>query len=238
VVLETPSRPRPSRGIACQEENDAVEQFQQRMPSPDPEVTAQLQKALSDYAAAATICTTAVENRNFDDFKQAATLVEEANTYMDDALGSLQRDLGESSDSAPPNSSSPTSAANTADDPEADSLQQLQQQASSDRPYVTAHLADSWVPQLSSKRSTQPWTRDPENGVEYDSARTLQEHRQLRQKYPDVKLLWSGDWSTFSPSQTFWVTVAGITFDDSSGALAWCRSQGLDADHCTATKIN
>jgi hypothetical protein len=157
---------------------------------------------------------------------------------MDDALGSLQRDLGESSDSAPPNSSSPTSAANTADDPEADSLQQLQQQASSDRPYVTAHLADSWVPQLSPKRSTQPWTRDPENGVEYDSARTLQEHRQLRQKYPDVKLLWSGDWSTFSPSQTFWVTVAGITFDDSSGALAWCRSQGLDADHCTATKIN
>lgn len=35
-------------GIACQEENDAVEQFQQHMPSPDPELTAQLQKALSD----------------------------------------------------------------------------------------------------------------------------------------------------------------------------------------------
>jgi hypothetical protein len=68
-------------------------------------------------------------------------------------------------------------------------------------------------------------------GVEYDSARTLQERRQLRQKYPEVKLLWSGDWSTFSPSQRFWVTVAGIAFDDSSGALAWCRSQGLDFKH-------
>jgi hypothetical protein len=39
-----------------------------------PEVTAQLQKAFSDYAAAATICTTAVENRNFDDFKQEPPL--------------------------------------------------------------------------------------------------------------------------------------------------------------------
>lgn len=155
-----------------------------------------------------------------------------------DALKILQRDLGESSDSAPPNSSPPTSAANTADDPEADSLQQLQQQASEDRPYVTAHLANWWVPQLSSKRSAQPWTYDSEDGVEYDTVRTLQEHRQLRQKYPDVKLLWSGDWSTFSSSQTFWVTVAGIASDNSSGVLAWCRSQGLDADHCTATKIN
>ena len=51
-------------GIACQAQHDAVEQVQQRMPSPDPDLTAQLQKALSDYSSAATICTTAVENGN------------------------------------------------------------------------------------------------------------------------------------------------------------------------------
>ena len=83
-----------SMGIACQEQRDAVEQVQQRMPSPDPDLTAQLQKALSDYSAAATICTTAVENRNLDDFKQAATLVDEANNYMDEAQKILQADLG------------------------------------------------------------------------------------------------------------------------------------------------
>jgi len=96
-----------SMGIACQEEKDAVEQFQQHMPSPDSEVNAPLQKALSDYSAAATICTTAVENSNFDDFKQAATLVDEANTYMDNALKILQADLEESPNSAPPPSASP-----------------------------------------------------------------------------------------------------------------------------------
>ena len=95
-----------SMGIACQEEHDAVEQFQQHMPSPDPDLTAQLQKALSDYGAAAAICTTAVENRNLDDFAQGATLLGEANTYMDNAVKILGTDLGESSNSAAPQSPS------------------------------------------------------------------------------------------------------------------------------------
>jgi serine/threonine-protein kinase len=32
--------------------------------------------------------------------------------------------------------------------------------------------------------------------------------------------------------------VVGITFRDSSGALAWCRSQGLDNDHCVAKVVS
>jgi hypothetical protein len=219
-------------GMACQEQHDAVEQAQQHMPSPDPDLTAQLQKALSDYSAATTICTTAIANRNLDDFAQGTTLLREANTYMDNAAKILDIDLGESSNSAaPPSSSSPTSTANTAD-PET-ALQQLQQQASEDRPFVTAKLADWWVPQLSSKR---PGVVD--DGVVWDNARTLQEHRQLRQKYPGiVRLLWSGDWSTFS-EPNFWVTVVADTFPESAGALAWCRSQGLDRDHCAAKIVS
>jgi hypothetical protein len=72
------------------------------MPSPDPDLTAQLQKALSDYSAAAAICTTAVENRNLDDFGQGATFLHEANTYMDNAVTILDADLGESPNSAAP----------------------------------------------------------------------------------------------------------------------------------------
>jgi hypothetical protein len=219
-------------GISCQEEHDAVEQFQQHMPSPDPELTAQLQKALSDYGEAAAICTTAVENRNLDDFAQGATLLGEANTYMDNAVKILDSDLGGSSNSAAPQSpSSPSIAANFAD-PEAASLQQLQELAGSDRPFVTANLTNWWVPQLSSKR-----TGIVDDGVEWDNARTLQEHRQLREKYPGVRLLWSGDWATFS-APNFWVTIVGITFPESSGALAWCRSQGLDSDHCAAKIVS
>jgi hypothetical protein len=43
-------------GIACQEARDAVADFQQHLPSPDPELNAPLQKALSNYNAAASIC--------------------------------------------------------------------------------------------------------------------------------------------------------------------------------------
>jgi serine/threonine-protein kinase len=113
-----------------------------------------------------------------------------------------------------------------------DPVQQLRQIANNDRPFVSAQLANRWVPQLSSKR---PGVVD--NGVVWDNAMTLQEYLQLRQRYPGVRLLWSGDWSTFS-APDFWVTVAGITFPDSAGALAWCRGQGFDRDHCAAKIIS
>ena len=113
-----------------------------------------------------------------------------------------------------------------------DPVQQLRQIAASDGQFVYANLADRWVPQLSSKR---PGVHD--EGVTWNNAMTLQEHLQLRQRYPDVRLLWSGDWSTFSESD-FWVTIAGIPFSDSAGALSWCKYQGFDRDHCFAKLVS
>jgi serine/threonine protein kinase len=112
-----------------------------------------------------------------------------------------------------------------------DPEQRLRQIANGDRSYVNAQLADRWVPQLSSKR---PCTVD--NGVVWDNAMALQEHLQLRQRF-GASLLWSGDWSTFSATN-FWVTVANIAFPDSAGALAWCRGQGFDRDHCIAKFVS
>lgn len=117
-------------------------------------------------------------------------------------------------------------------DPSAAALQELQQLATSDRSGVTARLTNRWVPQLSSKR---PGVVD--DGITWDDTTILQEHLRLRQRYPGVKLLWSGDWSTFS-APDYWVTVVGLTFRDSSGALAWCRSQGFDHDHCAAKIVS
>ena len=113
-----------------------------------------------------------------------------------------------------------------------DPLQELRQIASDDRPFVSVELADHWVPQLSSKR---PGVVD--NGKVWDNAMTLQEHLQLRQRYPGVRLLWSADWSTFS-GPDFWVTIAGITFGSPTGALMWCRNQGFDRDHCAAKIVS
>ncbi|MGO9152277.1 serine/threonine-protein kinase [Mycobacterium sp.] len=122
----------------------------------------------------------------------------------------------------------PTTPTSVAQDP----LQELREIATDDRPFVNARLTDSWVPQLSSKR---PGVVD--NGMVWDNAMTLQEHLQLRQRFPGARLLWSGDWSTFS-APDFWVTVAGITFGNSAGALAWCRDHGFDRDHCAAKVVS
>ena len=235
-------------GITCQEAHDAVEKFREHQPSPDPQLTAQLEKALSDYDAAARICTTAMENGNLDDLKQAGALICEGNTYMNNAVDILRRDRGESPDkssdtpgrqgcTSPSDGSSSPTASTQASDPDQDSEQRLRQLASSDRPFVQANLADWWIPQISSKSSTEPWTVDPEDGLTYYPLRILREHQQLRQKYPAVRLLWAGDWSTFS-EPNFWITVVGITFPERAGALGWCKSQGLDEDHCTATQLH
>lgn len=126
----------------------------------------------------------------------------------------------------------PSAATSVPEDRNAAAVERLQQIAASDRPFVGAVLADRWVPQLSSKR---PGVVD--DGVVWNNAMTLQEHLQLRQRYPGVRLLWSGDWSTFSGSD-YWVTIVGLTFPDASGALAWCRSQNLDSDHCVAKTVS
>lgn len=118
------------------------------------------------------------------------------------------------------------------EDPESASFNQLRAVANADRPFVTIQLADRWVPQLSSKR---PGLVD--DGITWNNATTLREHLQLRRQYPGVRPLWSGDWSTFDASD-FWVTIAGVTFPDSGGALAWCTSQNLDRDHCYAKIVS
>jgi len=111
-------------------------------------------------------------------------------------------------------------------------LNQLRATAEADRPDVARLLADRWVPQLSAKR---PGIEA--DGVVWDYVKILQEHRQLRQRYPGVRLLWSGDWSTFD-GPGFWVTVAGLTYTDARPALAWCTGQGFDRDHCIAKIVS
>ncbi|KUI17025.1 hypothetical protein AU192_21175 [Mycobacterium lehmannii] len=117
-------------------------------------------------------------------------------------------------------------------DAETVSGNQLRSIATSDKPMVLATMTDTWVPQLSSKRlglvaEGRTWTHSA----------ILTEHQRLRQTYPGARLLWSGDWSTFS-SSNFWVTIAGSTFPTAEGALAWCRSNNFDRDHCFAKLVS
>lgn len=129
-------------------------------------------------------------------------------------------------------STASASANPTSGDNESASFDALRAIADADRPFVTSQLTDRWVPQLSSKRPGLV-----ADGITWNNAETLREHLQLRLNYPEVRLLWSGDWSTFS-APDFWITIAGVTFPDAGGALAWCRTHNFDRDHCYAKLVS
>ncbi|MGW5321790.1 outer membrane protein assembly factor BamB family protein [Rhodococcus pyridinivorans] len=117
-------------------------------------------------------------------------------------------------------------------DPESASFDALRAIADADLPVVQSDLAERWVPQLSSKR---PGLQA--EGRTWNNAATLEEHLVLRLRYPNVRLLWSGDWSTFS-APDFWVTIAGSPSSESGSAVTWCDQQRLDAEHCYAKLVS
>jgi serine/threonine-protein kinase len=115
--------------------------------------------------------------------------------------------------------------------PPPDPLQQLQALRNQDS-FSVNQVADQWIPQLSSKHGTQPWTYDSEDRITYTPQAILQEHQRLRAQY-GAKLTWSGAWTTFD-AQDYWVTVVPQTFSNAADALSWCTRSGLDNDHCSA----
>ncbi len=102
-----------------------------------------------------------------------------------------------------------------------------------DRPFVEAEVIDVWVPQISSKK---PGVVLP-NGTTWDAVSILEDHRLWREQFPRVRLLWSGDYSTFEASD-FWVTIVAIPFATPEEANGWCDAQGLPAEDCFAKLIS
>jgi hypothetical protein len=101
-----------------------------------------------------------------------------------------------------------------------------------DRSYIDAHLLEVWQPQLSSKRPGLYY-----DGIIWQANDIVREHMQLRQRYPNARLVWSGDWPVYS-TKNWWITVSGISMPDGPSANAWCAREGYDADHCFAKMLS
>ena len=150
-----------------------------------------------------------------------------------EAKSGVDLDLGVSAEPPAPSSTrTRTSIAPPPPDPEQTALARLQDLANGDRSDVASFLADRWIPQISSKRVGLV-----AEGMTWDNQAILAEHQRLRSMYPDVKLLWSGDWSTFD-GRDFWVTVVGLHSDNPDDVLGWCLEQGFDRDHCIAKIVS
>ena len=104
--------------------------------------------------------------------------------------------------------------------------------AAADRAYIDAKLLDVWQPQLSSKRPGLF-----ADGITWSNPDIVREHMELRQRYPDARLLWSGDWPVYE-IRNWWITVSGIPMTDDEQALRWCAREGYDADHCFAKLLS
>jgi len=126
-----------------------------------------------------------------------------------------------------------TTAAATPDPGPADedsARQRLDAQVANDRPRVEA-LANSWVPQLSSKRLGLV-----AGGTTYDHRAIWADFTNLRARYSGALLLWSGDYSSFREGN-FWVTVVPQSYSGGESANSWCDSAGIGKDDCFAKRI-
>ncbi|MDV6244774.1 hypothetical protein [Rhodococcus opacus] len=117
-------------------------------------------------------------------------------------------------------------------DAESAAIEGLKAQADADAALVSSAVADRWIPQISSKRVGLV-----ADGLTWTNADILREHMQLRTRFSQAVLTWSGSWSTYS-SPDFWVTSVGVAFPDSRSALDWCVANEFDRDHCYAHIIS
>lgn len=156
----------------------------------------------------------------------------EAKAGVELLLGTPGR--GEPTVSAAPPKPPPTKTVTVTPTPDVEqqSLARLRAIANEDRPSVSVVLADRWIPQISSKRVGLV-----AKGITWDNEAILDEHLRLRSIYPDVKLLWSGDWSTYD-GPNFWITVVGLWSNNPYEVLGWCTQQGFDRDNCIAKIVS
>ena len=104
--------------------------------------------------------------------------------------------------------------------------------ADADMPSIKRDLEDQWIPQLSSKQVGLVF-----EGTTYDNTAILREHLDLRRTYPNVRLTWTSDWTSYK-NKDWWVTSTGTVFPTAEGALGWCTDHGLDYMHCFAKRIS
>jgi serine/threonine-protein kinase len=89
-------------------------------------------------------------------------------------------------------------------------------------------LAGNWVPQLSSKRPGLV-----ADGITYDYPQIWADFQRLQAEYPNVLLIWSGDYVSFK-SPDYYVTIMPVPSPDGLSANTWCDEAGLPTADCFA----
>jgi hypothetical protein len=125
--------------------------------------------------------------------------------------------------------------------PAQNAVDALRAQANADHPLVQRDLAERWLAQISAKQVRMPPMTavdiDDRTMVAWTPEEILRQHLALRSQYPEVRLVYSNDWSTFD-LRDWWITVAQPNVTDAVSANAWCDSRALAPNQCFAKLIS
>lgn len=125
--------------------------------------------------------------------------------------------------------------------PTQNALDALRAQANADYSVVQRDLAERWLAQISAKQVRNPPLMavdiDDRTMVAWTPEEILRQHLALRSQYPEVRLVYSNDWSTFD-LRDWWITVAQPNVADPVSANAWCDSKALAPKQCFAKLIS
>lgn len=150
-----------------------------------------------------------------------------------DPVGTPVPGAAGSSDTAPPSvpSVDDTDTSGPAVQTDAAAKAALDDEVARDKA-AAEQLVDNWVPQLSSKRPGL-FADD----VTYDYVRIWQNFQQLRESYPTVLLIWSGNYTSFE-LKDFYVTIVPEPYSDGAAANEWCDGENIDVDNCYAKLLS
>jgi hypothetical protein len=113
--------------------------------------------------------------------------------------------------------------------------------ANADHALVQRNLFERWLAQISAKQvRTPPMSAvdiDDRTMVVWTPEEILRQHLALRSQYPEVRLVYSNDWSTFD-LRDWWISMAQPNVADAVSANAWCDSKALAPNQCFAKLIS
>jgi hypothetical protein len=118
-------------------------------------------------------------------------------------------------------------------DGEAEALARLSEISAADAPYIESSVIEAWVPQISSKRPDVPL---PDGSI-WTAEAILEDHRSRRIEFPRVRLIWSGNYTSYT-SGDFWVTIVAIPYATPDEANAWCDANAQPLEDCYAKLIS
>lgn len=99
--------------------------------------------------------------------------------------------------------------------------------------YTVSLLEGSWVPQLSSKKGG---TFDALDQHRYSLADIYQQFLDLRLRYPNVRLLNSTDWDSYT-LDGYWVVIAGVAYIGPDEPNQWCDERSIPTSQCFAKQL-